>query len=136
MRKIKEKFFCTLVLMSFVLSLATMVAHAESVAKDGVTMDYDLSLSKSKWKAYTFCATDMDSKVSLFLYKSKGGELLYSDIKYGRTRETLPGTSLSGTYAALSETKKTAKYGRSVHALVYHDTNWPYISAKELTQSK
>lgn len=116
--------------------MTVTVVRATSTSYAGVTMEYNIYLSNSTWSADTSCCEDMDSKVSLFLYKKKGGTMLYSDIAYGRTRVPIAGTSVTHTYAYLSKTNLSAKYGRSVHALLYEGTNQPYISALELNKTK
>ncbi len=130
----KEKIFIAVFMFLFVFVLGVTVADAASIAKEGVTMNYEFTLSGSKWNAYTYCYEDMDSKVSLFLYNKSGGTLLYSNIAYGRDRIPLFGTSATGTYASITKSNSSAKYGRSVHALLYQGQNNPYISAIELTK--
>lgn len=136
MRKTKEKIFTIGIMVAFVLMTVTTVTKAASYSNGGVIMHYNLSLVLNTWTANTYCFEDMDSKVSLFLNKSKGGELLYSNIVYGRIRMVVPGSSLSGTYAAISKSNSSAKYGRSVHGLVYHNTNTPFFSALDIVKEK
>lgn len=136
MKKAKERFFIFTFIVSLIVMVSATIVHAEYVSKDGVTMNYNLTLNGSTWQAVTTCYEDMDSRVSLFLYKSQGGTLLYSNLVFGRDRIIIPGTSVTATCASISKTENKAYYGRSVHALVYHDTNSPYIGNKDITKGR
>lgn len=135
-RKIGERAFMTLLVAVVLVLGCGMTAMAEYQSKDGVTMYYYLTLSGNTWNAQTYCYEDMGSMVSLFIYKTKGGTLLQSDCKKVHNRTIVPGTSATRTYAELSFKNSSATYGRSEHALLWINTNVPYISALELIKSK
>lgn len=116
--------------------LGSVAVRAESEPKDGVTMHYFLTQSDNTWTAKTYCYEDMSSMVSLFIYKSKGGTLLNSDCVKAHDRIEDLGTSVTRTYASKSFTNSSANYGRSAHALLWSNTNTPYISSLELEKTK
>lgn len=135
-RKTGERAFVTLLAVVVLVFGCGIAAMAESQPKDGVTMYYYLTQSGNTWTAKTYCYEDMGSMVSLFIYKTKGGALLQSDCKKIHDRTAVPGSSLSWIYAGLSFNNSSATYGRSEHALLWIDTNVPFLSALELTKTK
>lgn len=136
MRRYGERMFGILLALVLVVMLGSVRAKAYTTSKDGVTMYYFLTQSGNTWTATTYCYEDMSSMVSLFLCKSEGGALLNSDCVKVHNRTVMPGTSVTRTYASKSFTNSSAKYGRSVHALLWPNTNTPYMSSLELKKTK
>ena len=122
----------------FLLSLTCTPVRAEEkeYAENGATMIYSLSVSGNKWTAKTTCYELQDCKTSMFLYRKKGGELLYSDCVVGKKERRVGKTSVKFKRASLEKTNKKAKYGRSVHVLLVNGENAPLFNSKDLTKLK